>query len=81
MLVSAKSDAKAQLTTAQAKTTANEKSTEAQMKATKVGNEARQDAAADKRDADYALEKTRCDALAGNAKDMCASEAKMHYGK
>ena len=80
-LISAKSDAKAQLTSAEANTTANEKSTDAQMKAKKIGSEARQDAAADKRDADYAVEKTRCDALAGNAKDMCSSDAKMHYGK
>jgi len=36
---------------------------------------------ADKRDADYAVAKEKCDALSGNAKELCVNEAKKHYGK
>lgn len=43
--------------------------------------EARQKAAADKRDADYKVAVEKCDALSGPAKNTCVSEAKMRYGK
>jgi hypothetical protein len=43
--------------------------------------EARQDAAADKRDADYKVAAEKCDALSGDAKSSCVSSAKMSYGK
>jgi len=43
--------------------------------------EARKDANADKRDADYKVAIEKCDALAGAAKDSCVSSAKLQYGK
>jgi len=51
------------------------------MKAKEKGSEARHDAAADKRDADYAVAKEKCDAMSGNAKEGCVNEAKKRYGK
>jgi hypothetical protein len=50
-------------------------------KAKEACSEARQDAAAKKRDADYAVAKEKCNAMAGDAKERCMNEAKMHYGK
>ena len=49
-------------------------------KAEKVAN-ARKDASEDKRDAEYAAAKARCDAFAGGPRDTCLAEAKMKYGK
>jgi len=43
--------------------------------------EARKDATADKRDADYKVAIEKCDALAGAAKDSCVASAKAQYGK
>ena len=43
--------------------------------------EARKDANADKRDAEYKVAIEKCDALAGPAKDACVSNAKVQYGK
>jgi len=43
--------------------------------------EARKDANADKREAEYKVALERCDALAGPAKDACVSSAKAQYGK
>jgi hypothetical protein len=43
--------------------------------------EARKDASADKRDADYKVAIEKCDALAGPTKDACVSNAKAQYGK
>jgi len=42
---------------------------------------ARNDAAEDKRDADYKVAIEKCDALAGGAKDTCVRDAKTRYGK
>jgi hypothetical protein len=42
---------------------------------------AKQDAAQDKRDADYKVAIEKCDALAGPAKDACVHDAKMRFGK
>lgn len=50
----------------------------------KLGKEvgdARKDAAADKRDADYKVAVEKCDALAGDAKSGCIASAKTTYGK
>lgn len=66
----AKADAKAQLKTANANDVANEK-----------GAEARKDAAADKRDADYAVAKEKCEVFAGDAKSACMNEAKARFGR
>jgi hypothetical protein len=43
--------------------------------------EARKDANADKRDADYKVAIEKCDAKTGDAKASCVSTAKMTYGK
>jgi len=43
--------------------------------------EARKDASADKREAEYKVAIEKCDALAGAAKDACVSAAKSKYGK
>ncbi len=43
--------------------------------------EARKDAAADKRDADYKVAITKCDALAGDPKATCVASAKTSFGK
>ncbi len=43
--------------------------------------EARKDANADKRDADYKVAIEKCDAKTGDAKASCVSSAKMSYGK
>jgi len=43
--------------------------------------EARKDATADKRDAEYAVAIEKCDALSGAAKDTCVTNAKVRYGK
>ncbi|MDB5895075.1 MAG: hypothetical protein JWQ88_2606 [Rhodoferax sp.] len=42
--------------------------------------EARQEATADTRKAQYAAAKERCDAMSGNAKDACVADAKTKYG-
>ena len=43
--------------------------------------DAKQDAAEDKRDADYKVAVEKCDALAGAAKDACVRDAKARFGK
>jgi hypothetical protein len=43
--------------------------------------EARKDANADKRDAEFKVAIEKCDALAGSTKDACVSSAKVQYGK
>jgi len=43
--------------------------------------EVRKDQTEDKRDANYAAAKERCDALAGDAKTQCVNEAKARFGK
>jgi hypothetical protein len=73
----AKADAKAQMKSADAKKDA----AKARGQANKEINEAHQDAAVDKRDADYAVAIEKCDALAGNSKDVCVDKAKRRFGK
>ena len=60
--------------TAHAKAIADAKADE------KVG-EARRDAAADKREAEFNLAKEKCDALAGDNKTACMADARARYGK
>lgn len=43
------------------------------MKANEKRSEARHDAAADKRDADYAAAKEKFDAMSGDAKETCVN--------
>jgi hypothetical protein len=68
--VSGKANAKVQLKTADARTHAARGITAV-----------RQDAAQDKRDAGYAVAREKCDALSGDAKAACATDAKSQYGK
>ena len=44
------------------------------MKAKEKGSEARHDAAADKRDPDYAVAKEKFDAMSGDAKGTCVNK-------
>ena len=53
----------------------------ADAKMAKQVGEARTDAAADKRDADYKVAAEKCDALAGDAKTTCMNAAKAKFGK
>ncbi len=78
--VHAQADAKANMKTALANTQANGKVADANITAMDKTADARQDAKADKRKADYALARVKCDGLAGNAKDMCMTEAKQRFG-
>ena len=41
----------------------------------------RTDAAAQKREAQYKVEKEKCDAFASTAKDNCLTQAKANFGK
>ena len=41
----------------------------------------RKDAAQDKLDAEYAVAKEKCDAFAGDPKDLCLKDAKAQYGQ
>ena len=43
--------------------------------------DARKEATADKRAADYKVAIEKCDALTGAGKDACVSNAKVQYGK
>jgi hypothetical protein len=47
----------------------------------KTGADARKDAASDKRDADCAVAKEKCDAFASDAKSNCRKAAKVRFGK
>ncbi len=53
----------------------------ADAKAQMKSADARNDAAADKRGAAYAVAKEKCDAFAGDAKSNCMVEAKARFGK
>lgn len=74
-------DAKAQMKTADANKDAIVKSEKAGAQADKKIAVARKDAAEDKRDAAYAVAKEKCDALAGDPKELCIKDAKVKYGK
>ena len=60
---------------------ANEISALADAKMGKEIGAARKDAADDKRDAAYKVEAEKCDALAGDAKAVCVTQAKAAFGK
>lgn len=53
----------------------------AQAKMGKEITEAKKDAAADSRDADYKVAVEKCDAMTGDAKASCVATAKMKFGK
>ena len=52
----------------------------ADAKVTRVSNDARIDAANDKREADYKVAAQKCDAMTGDAKSACVRDAKAKYG-
>lgn len=79
--VHAVADATALMKTSNANITAREKTADASITANEKTADARKDATADKRSADYALAKVKCDALAGNAKDLCINDAKVRYSQ
>ena len=56
-------------------------SAKADAKVARTNGKAMHEANEEKREADYKLEKERCDSLAGDAKDACRDAAKAHYGK
>lgn len=75
------SDAHTRLETQKANAEASEASATANEKAAVTGNEARRDAAEEKRAADYAVAKEKCDVQAGEAKDRCIAEAKATFAQ
>ena len=79
--VAALADAKVALTTSDANATANEKSTKAYDKASSKVSEARKDAATEKLEAQYKVEKEKCDQFAGDTKEQCLATAKAKLGK
>ena len=79
--VASKADAKAQMKSTDANKDANKTINNAANKAGEKVSDARSDAAADKTDAQYKVEKEKCDALAGAAKDNCMTQAKARFGK
>ncbi len=90
--VAARADAKVAIKTAEVNATAQEKKIDAnataQEKKAAANATAREktadvkkDAAVDKRNADYAVAKEKCDALAGDVKANCIKDAKVRYGQ
>ena len=79
--VAAKADAKAQMKITNANETAAGTSAKSNSKARETRADTRKDAASDKRDADYAVAKEKCDAFAGDAKTNCLNQAKARFGK
>jgi len=72
-------DAKAAHVRALADAKADRKINAAQNTANEKIGEVRKDADEDKRNADYKAARERCDALAGDAKDRCVSDAKARF--
>jgi hypothetical protein len=79
--VRALADAKTAMETTKANTKAKEATKDANAAATATKTEARRDAVDEKRDADYAVAKAKCDVLAGEAKDGCVRDAKVRFSK
>ena len=79
--VAAKADATTQRKTTAANKAAKDKTGQARGEARKEIRDARHDAAVDKNTADYKVAIEKCDALAGNPKDVCVHDAKVHFGK
>jgi hypothetical protein len=74
-------EAKAALVKGKANANADRVAADTSHEAATKQAEARKDASADKRDADYKVAIEKCDALAGPTKDACVSNAKAQYGK
>ena len=74
-------EAKAALVKGKADAKVDRVAADTRQDATTKQAEARKEANADKRDADYKVAIEKCDALAGPAKDACVGNAKVQYGK
>jgi len=79
--IGAKADAKAQMKALDANATAYEKSAVANDKATEKAVDAFKEANADKLAAQYQVAKEKCDAYAGNTKEVCVKEAKVRFSQ
>ena len=75
-----KADGEAQWKIGEANQTAIDKSAAADATAKEQGAAARQEASMEKRDANYALAKEKCDALTTPEADRCVKDAKLKYG-
>lgn len=78
-LMRAESDAESQLKTSEAIAADNDNTIDAHLKAKEESEQARKEAAVNKRNADYAVE--NCGAMAGDARDLCVNKAKVLYSK
>lgn len=74
-------EAKAGLVTGKANAKVDRVAADTSRDATTKQAEARKDANADKRDAEYKVAVEKCDALAGSTKDACVGNAKVQFGK
>jgi hypothetical protein len=79
--VAARADAKVAVKTAEVNATAHAKTVDANATAREKTADLKKDAAADKRSADFAVAKEKCDALAGDLKANCIKDAKARYGQ
>ena len=78
--VRAKADAKVQMKSVQAEDKARDTAAEANMDAKGKMSDVRQDATKDKRAADFAVAKEKCEAYSGDAKSRCVNQAKAQFG-
>jgi hypothetical protein len=74
-------EAKSQLVKGKANAKVDRVASDTNKEAATKQAEARKDATADKREAEYKVAIEKCDALAGPAKDACVSNAKAQFGK
>ena len=74
-------EAKSDLVRGKANANVDRVATDTSREAAATQAEARKDAGADKREAEYKVAIEKCDVLAGAAKDACVSAAKSRYGK
>lgn len=74
-------EAKADLVKGKADAKVDRVVTDTRKEATTRQAEARTDATADKREAEFKVAVEKCDALAGATKDSCVSSAKLQFGK
>ncbi|MBK8817284.1 MAG: hypothetical protein IPN42_18060 [Methylococcaceae bacterium] len=56
------------------------KTAKADTVAIKKSSDAHKEAETDMREANYAVAKEKCEALAGDSKDLCIKDAKLHFG-
>ena len=79
--VHAQANAKVQMKTLQADEKAHDASADANMKAKEKTSDALHDGNKDKRAADYAVAKEKCDTYSGDTKEHCIDRAKVQFGK